>query len=757
MGVVTAFLRQLSGRGVPGLRAPRRGRRFVLALAALLLTCPVDGAPVAYAEGTAGESTVHTNTAGHGDGTRTPDIIATGEDRAVVAWREGIWPGKVDQGHIRYAYTTDGGATWSRPRNLAQATSEAMWHYVILYRAGSDIYAFLGRTSPESSSGLPVTLVAKRSADEGHTWQDHTIDVPSGIANLVVAGRPLRLADGTHVVPFWSSGQRSGVLRSADGDLSSWTAGSFVPDPNGLRAGEPQIVESHDEPGTLIMTARPTSPPASDYITKPTYAATARSTDGGLSWSPFTLDTELPNYNTKGFLTRGRDGQYLTIYNTAGRAWTGPEPALAREVLHYKVKRPGERWSSGRFFADGPRVTAGTGTGWDTYAMADEYAPGRYFVVWEHDTSAIRVNRLDVSDAFTNVSTGFDTMAGWAAAPGSGTAEVTSGGELHLAARDAAGASVTRPYAPPGALVATLRGRVGDYARLDPATGAGASLALSVHTGSKRLAFTVQEDGVYALRAGEPGWGRVLATSGDTDPHTWKAVVDARGRATLYQNSRETGAHWTLPVDSAPPGSRIWSSGSAADPAVAWVDSVGVESGIAASTWDDLTGWTAAPNGGTAAVTGDGRLRLRSADGSAATVRHGTPELCDPTVDFRGRVTDPGVLDRATGAGASMAVRVDTGARRLMLTFQADGVYAIRKGESAWTRVHATTAATSATSWKVVTRSGGEARLYRDGADTGATWTVQDLATAPGVAHWAQGTAADPVESFVEWTRVTCG
>ncbi|MEU8561331.1 sialidase family protein [Streptomyces cyaneofuscatus] len=731
-------------------------RRLGTVLAAALLACLAGAVPPAYAEGTTGEVTVHSNTVSQGDGTRTPDIIATSENRAVVAWREGIWPGKVDQGHIRYAYTTDGGSTWSTPRNLAQATSEEMWHYVILYQDGATLYAFLGRTSPQSNSGLPVSLVAKRSTDEGHTWQDHPMDVPQNIANLVVAGRPLKLADGTHAIPFWSSGQRSGVLRSTGGTLSTWTAGAFVPDPDGLRAGEPQIVASHDEPGTLIMTARPTYPPASDYLTKPTYAATARSTDGGLSWSPFVLDTELPNYNTKGFLTKGADGQYLTIYNTAGRAWTGPEPALAREVLHYKVKRPGERWSAGRFFADGPRVTSGTGAGWDTYAMADEYAPGKYFVTWEHDTSAIKVNRLDVSDAFTNTSTGFDTLAGWTAVPGTGTAEVTSGGELHLAARDLTGASVSRPYAPPGPLVATVRGRVSDHSRLDPATGAGAGLALSVQTGTRRLAFTVQEDGIYALRAGASGWPRVLATPGDAAPHTWKAVVDAQGRATLYRDSQESGAHWNLPESTAPPGIRLWSSGSAADPAEAWIDSVGVESGIAASTWDDLTGWTAAPNGGTAAVTGESRLRLRSANGSAATVRHATPKLCDPAVDFRGQVTDPGVLDTATGAGASMGVRVDTGARRLMLTFQADGVYAIRKGETAWSRVYASTAAASPTSWKVVTRSGGEARLYRNGTDTGATWTIQDLATTPGVTHWAQGTAADPVESFVEWTRVTC-
>ncbi|MGW1963697.1 hypothetical protein ACWCPD_26120 [Streptomyces sp. NPDC001935] len=137
----------------------------------------------ASATGTSGESIVYTNLAGKGDGTRTPDIVSTSANNAVVVWREGLRPGNVDMGYMRYAYTTDGGTTWSRPQTLAQETDRYAWHYVILYRAGSTLYAYLGRTTIADSTeadgdginnnGLPIEgTFLKRSTDQGHTWQD---------------------------------------------------------------------------------------------------------------------------------------------------------------------------------------------------------------------------------------------------------------------------------------------------------------------------------------------------------------------------------------------------------------------------------------------------------------------------------------------------------------------------------------------------------------------------------------------------------
>ncbi|MEU0188265.1 sialidase family protein [Streptomyces afghaniensis] len=349
-------------------------------LSGLLLPGP------ASAEGTSSESTVYTNIVTGGDGPRTPDIISTSANNAVVAWREGLRPGNRDMGYIRYSYTTDGGAHWSRPATLAQETSEYAWHYVILYQAGSDLFAFLGRTpiaDPTESDGInhngvPINgTFVKRSTDEGHTWQDHPATFPS-IGNLVFAGRPVKLESGLHAIPYWATQRENGVLVSSD--LKSWTKRGTVDGGPQFTAGEPQLTFAQSDSAgedELFMVARAEN----------AQAVTSTSPDGGRTWSDFALDANVPSHNSKVYFTKDSNGRYLAIYNTA----------TDRKVLNYKVRSPGAAWGAGRFFADGPAVTSGDGAGWDVYAMADEYAPGKFFVVWEHDTSAIKVNKLDIS------------------------------------------------------------------------------------------------------------------------------------------------------------------------------------------------------------------------------------------------------------------------------------------------------------------------------------------------------------------------
>ncbi|WAZ21376.1 glycoside hydrolase [Streptomyces cinnabarinus] len=381
---------------VPPVTRKRAWTALLSALVLAVLTGLLLPGP-AVAEGTSGESVAHIDAVTEGDGPRTPDIIATSADNAVVAWREGTVPGKVDQGYIRYAYTTDGGASWTHPKVLAQETSEYTWHYVILYQSGNELFAYMGRTkaASDNKNGLPIdAIVVKRSTDEGHTWQDYPVTMPldlpdtgadEGFANLIIAGRPTKLASGKHVIPFWASNRENGVLISSD--LKTWTAGGVVPDPSGLKPGESQVAVSQDDPNKLVMVAR------SDAAY--TRAATATSSDGGLTWTPFTLDNNIPSYNVKVQFIKDSTGRYLSIYNTATN----------RDVLNYKTKRAGAAWNAGRQFANGsaadedPDQAGTTGKGWDTYAMADEYAPGKFYVAWEFDTSRIKVNRLDISDA----------------------------------------------------------------------------------------------------------------------------------------------------------------------------------------------------------------------------------------------------------------------------------------------------------------------------------------------------------------------
>ncbi|MFE2046413.1 sialidase family protein [Streptomyces sp. NPDC059477] len=358
----------------------------------------------AAAESISGESTAYTNLVTGGDGPRTPDTISTSANNAVVVWREGLRPGNRDMGYIRYAYTTDGGTSWSRPQTLGQETSEYAYHYVILYQAGSELFAYMGRTpivdttEPDgdgwNNDGLPISsTVVKRSTDEGRTWQDYSATFPN-IGNLVFAGRPLKLANGNHAIPYWATNRENGVLVSKD--LRTWTKAGSVTNGNvaGIKAGENQI--SLDQDGAtgneLVMVAR----------SEDANAMKATSSDGGVTWTAFDADINLPSLNTsKAFFIKDSNGQYLYIYNTP---ISSPDSDAYRDILNYRTKRPGAAWSDYKFFADGfeldeDTTPAGTGKGWDTYAMADEYAPGKFYVVWEFDTTRIKVNKLDISDA----------------------------------------------------------------------------------------------------------------------------------------------------------------------------------------------------------------------------------------------------------------------------------------------------------------------------------------------------------------------
>lgn len=389
------------GPAVAVVTRKRAWTAFLTALVLAVLTSLLLPGP-ASAEGTSAEKSVYINTATGGDGPRTPDIISTSANNAVVAWREGLRPGNRDMGYMRYSYTTDGGTTWSRPQTLAQETDQYAWHYVMLYKSGSELFAFLGRTpiadptdedndgDTWNNNGLPIAAtVVKRSTDQGHTWQDYPVTMPA-IGNLVISGRPIKLANGNTVLPYWGTGRENGVLIATNPDLKTWTKGGIVANGNatGVKAGENQIAISQDDPSKLVMVARADN----------ANAMTATSSDGGMTWTPFSAAAALPSYNVaRSYFGKDSDNQYLYIYTTG-------TDTLTRPALNYKTKRPGAAWSAAKFFADGPSseldpTPAGTGAGWDTYPMADEYAPGKFFVVWEFDTSRIKVNKLDISDA----------------------------------------------------------------------------------------------------------------------------------------------------------------------------------------------------------------------------------------------------------------------------------------------------------------------------------------------------------------------
>ncbi|MDX6351531.1 MAG: hypothetical protein QOF84_6321 [Streptomyces sp.] len=353
-----------------------------------------------YANNFTNVTDVYTDTASHGDGTRVPDIVSTSADHAVVAWREGIVPGHVDQGYIRYSYTTDGGKSWSQPQVLAQETTTFTYNDVVLYHTGNQVFAYLDRAKAggANKTGTPDTLVVKRSTDEGHSWESYALDTDSQTTmnGLIISGHPLQ-SGSNYVIPYWKGGPRpNGVLTSAD--LKTWTLGKAAEN-NGTVPGENQIAVSQDNAQELVMVARAKSPGGN--------AATATSEDGGKTWSAFAEDPNLPSYDVaKDFFTKDSDGQYLYIYNPGRAGITSADPDY-RDQLFYKVKPQGKPWSAAAPLIDTvlndpaqpgcPSQPQCNGAGWDTYPMADEYAPGKFYVVWEADTMHIMVGKLDIS------------------------------------------------------------------------------------------------------------------------------------------------------------------------------------------------------------------------------------------------------------------------------------------------------------------------------------------------------------------------
>ncbi|MBO3748206.1 exo-alpha-sialidase [Streptosporangiaceae bacterium NEAU-GS5] len=617
------------------------------------------------------------------EGNRVPDIVALDERRLVVGWRAGA-PAGTDQGSIRMARSVDGGRTWTTGV-LAAATSSHRYHYVIFLNDGGTLYALIGRITiadDPDANGFPVALTVKRSDDAGVTWADVpvAVHVPRNTRGVVIAGKPLK-HQGTWLVPYWQEqggATKAGVLRSAD--LKTWAPGGPAENPAGVSTEEPQLVATPD--GGLMLVARTLhSGTAKDkdafYRSHTAYAATATSADGGLTWTRMALNADLPNYYVKGFFARDALGRYFTIYNTLAGPFQGERPDQYREVLFYKVRPPGGEWGPGRLFADGRRLTAGAARGWDVYASADEYAPGRYFVVWEHNQTNIRVAKLDLTDSFTGVRNAWET---W-----SGPAETTADDHLILSGR------VTQSQVPATGYAATLK-----------ATG---NVTLTVAAASG-----------------------FLTLSGAS-----RAVVDATGRASI-----NGGAATRLPATDL---REIALDGSGE---VAFCE---VRDNLAPISW--ASGWTL-----TRAQVTDGVLRLRSANAQASSATAPLADRCDFTVEFRGEVTDDSALDPKTGNGVSLGTKVANGARRLMLTVQKGTVWAIRKGSTTWEKV-ATHPGGPAT-WKVTVDSAGVARLFREGADTGATWVVQDSRDAPQITHWVTGTSGgNAAEARIQWTSVT--
>lgn len=303
---------------------------------------------------------------------QTVDVAMADPDHLVVAWRNNGRADKTDMGSILCARSADGGATWSEADVLARHDERRAYGNVILYGEGGTIHAFVGEmpmTEPNSENQR-LTL-ALRSPDGGRSWTEEPLRVR--YPHPTITGGRIVRHDGRYLMPFHRNDDRDpakrlhGVLTSPD--LRDWDLLSVVPNPDGVFLQEGFLTAAQGAPETLLIVMR----------TDVGYVYAAESADGGRSWTDARREVAIPNHNVKGFFAKDARDQYVALFNTA----------RDRAILHHRTKPDGRPWTVSRPLA--------AGTGWNCYAMLLEYAPSRFYAVWERDRSEIVFDTLDLS------------------------------------------------------------------------------------------------------------------------------------------------------------------------------------------------------------------------------------------------------------------------------------------------------------------------------------------------------------------------
>ena len=103
-----------------------------------------------------------------------------------------------------------------------------------------------------------------------------------------------------------------------------------------------------------------------------------------------------------------------------------------------------------------------------------------------------------------------------------------------------------------------------------------------------------------------------------------------------------------------------------------------------------------------------------------------------------------------------MGIKAATGSKRVILTVQSDGVYAIVKGDTDWTKVYSLASAGTLATWTIEVNSAGKAQLFRNGTDTGASWVIQDNLSTPILQYFVQGASGGGATSRLEWLQQSC-
>ncbi len=205
-----------------------------------------------------------------------------------------------------------GSDTWTTPEVIASNPFKSLGNPVVWQAPDEVLWLFYVTRFGETWSTSRIK--GKISRDGGKTWSDSFL--VTWEEGTMVRNQPIVLSDGDYLLPiyhetgadteFTGSDSTSRFLRYTPGDTVWREAGKIVSPKGNIQPGVVEV-----SPGHLLAFCRR----CGDY--EPTddgWTVTARSDDGGKSWSEGT-DSSFPNPNSALDFKKLANGHLILIYN----------------------------------------------------------------------------------------------------------------------------------------------------------------------------------------------------------------------------------------------------------------------------------------------------------------------------------------------------------------------------------------------------------------------------------------------------------
>jgi sialidase-1 len=324
---------------------------------------------------------------------RIPSVVRCA-DGTLVAFAEGRGTladnGSNDLVCVR---SGDGGRTWSRPVTILDVDRRSLNNpCAITLHSGPHAgrIVLMAQSYPTGCGegcvqeglvpGRDCRTIVMHSDDAGITWSA-PVDVSGSVKRATGAtsvacgpGIGIQLRAGIHqgrlVMPFNEGphGAWNVYVAFSDDSGATWSMGEIAPRACDARPNEVQVAECAD--GSLLMVSR--------RFGGVPQRLTARSADGGQSWTPLVPDSGLPDPSCMGGLVAVSGGDTLIC--------TGPSSTNKRmHGMAWTSADCGTTWDSGFTVDAGPFA----------YSVPVQTAPGEIGILWEADlTGTIRFTRL---------------------------------------------------------------------------------------------------------------------------------------------------------------------------------------------------------------------------------------------------------------------------------------------------------------------------------------------------------------------------